>query len=90
MDIEITLEEAMTIGDIMGLDWIKFNPEEFRMGLIVEMEHGTRYPDWNLTNNDLFMTAKIALAHLEELSDYYTRLKKMEEEGKAALGLSAN
>ena len=67
----------------MGLDWSRFSPEEFRMGLIVEMEHGTRYPDWNITNNDIYMTAKIALAHLQEFTDYYTRLSRMEEQAKA-------
>ena len=83
MDISMTLEEASIIGNAMGLDWSRFSPEEFRMGLITEMEHGTRYSDWNITNNDLFMTAKIVLAHLEEFTDYYTRLKQMEEQAKA-------
>ena len=43
----------------------------------VELEHGFK-GDWNVTNSDPIATAKIALAHLDELPDYYTRLKKME------------
>jgi len=48
----------------------------------VELEHGTRDSNTNVTNDDPLMTGKIALAHLNEFPDYYTRLKKMEEEGE--------
>jgi len=50
------------------------------MGMDVELEHGLVNPQTNLTNDDEIMTGKIALAHLNEFSDYYTRLKKMEKE----------
>lgn len=75
-----TDEEARSIGDMVGVDWNAVPLEEFRMGLAVELEHGTQDPETNVTNDDLIMTGKIALAHLNELSDYYTRLKKMEGE----------
>ena len=52
------------------------------MGLDVELEHGTIDPKTNVTNDDEIITGKIALAHLNEFSDYYTRLEKMEEEAE--------
>jgi len=56
--------------------------EQFRMGMDVELEHGTRDPQTNVTNNDGILTGKIALAHLKEFPDYYTRLYKLEEEAE--------
>ena len=50
------------------------------MGLDVELEHGLASPQTNVTNDDPLMTGKIALAHLNEFSDYYTRLEKLEKE----------
>lgn len=75
-----TTEEAKKIGDEIGMDWNKYNLEEFRMGLAVEMEHGDHDPETNVTNSDPIITGKIAWAHLKEIPDYYTRLKKMEQE----------
>lgn len=75
-----TTEEAKKIGDEIGMDWNKYNVEEFRMGLAVEMEHGDHDLETNVTNSDPIITGKIAWAHLKEISDYYTRLKKMEQE----------
>ena len=75
-----TIEEAKKIGEVLGIDWSKFDVEQFRMGLDVELEHGLRDPKTNVTNDDPIMTGKIALAHLNEFPDYYTRLEKMEKE----------
>lgn len=75
-----TADEAKQIGDKIGVDWTAYDLEQFRMGLEVEMEHGARDPATNVTNDDLVMTGKIALAHLKEIPDYYTRLQKMEQE----------
>ena len=55
--------------------------EEFRRGLEVELEHGTRYPDANVTNNHPLLTGMIVLAHLKETMDYYERLDVAEIEG---------
>jgi hypothetical protein len=77
-------EEAEQVGEVLGIDWSKFDVEQFRAGLDVELEHGLRDPQTNVTNNDPIMTGKIALAHLNEFPDYYTRLEKMEKEGGAA------
>ncbi|KKP59158.1 MAG: hypothetical protein UR54_C0032G0004 [Candidatus Roizmanbacteria bacterium GW2011_GWA2_34_18] len=79
-----TTEEAKIIGEKLGIDWGKFDVEQFRMGMNVELEHGSINPVTNVTNDDPLMTGKIAFAHLNELPDYYTRLEKMEEEGEIA------
>lgn len=84
MKKSFTAEEAKMIGEQLGIDWSKFDVEQFRMGMDVELEHGTENPVTNVTNDDPLMTGKIALAHLNELPDYYTRLAKMEEEGETA------
>jgi len=73
-----TSEQAKEIGEILGVNWSKFNIEQFRMGMDVELEHGTSDPLTNVTDNDLLITGKIALAHLTEYPDYYTRLERME------------
>ena len=80
---KLTSQEAKQIGNNLGIDWDKVDLKEFTMGLNVELEHGTRYPETNVTNNDKLLTGKIAWAHLIEFPDYYTRLEKMEEEADA-------
>lgn len=75
-----TIEDAKKIGEKLGIKWDKFDAEQFRMGINVELEHGKRDPATNVTNNDPILTGKIALAHLKEFPDYYTRLDKMEKE----------
>ena len=74
------LDEAKNIGEQLGIKWDKFDVEQFRMGMDVELEHGLRDSATNVTGNDPLMTGKIALAHLNEFPDYYTRLEKMEKE----------
>ena len=77
-----TLEEAKKIGELLGIDWSKFDVEQFGMGLDVELEHGLTDLKTNVTQDDELTTGKIALAYLNEFSDYYTRLQKMEDEAK--------
>ena len=77
---KFTAEEARSLGDRIGIDWAEVPLEEFRMGLRVELEHGARDPQTNVTDDDFIVTAKIALAHLKEFPDYYTRLARMESE----------
>ncbi|MGH4140880.1 DUF5661 family protein [Clostridium sp.] len=77
-----TSEQAKKIGDALGISWNKFNIEQFRIGLEVELEHGTVDQHTNVTDNNPLITGKIALAHLEEYADYYTRLEKMETEAE--------
>lgn len=73
-------EEAKEIGEKLGITWDKWDVEQFRMGMDVELEHGTVDPATNVTNDDPLMTGKIALAHLNEIPDYYDRLDKMEKQ----------
>jgi hypothetical protein len=80
---KITEAEAKTIGEQLGIRWDKFDVEQFRLGMDVELEHGIRDPATNVTNDDLLTTGKIALAHLNEFPDYYDRLEKMEAEAEA-------
>lgn len=82
-----TTEEARRVGDRIGIKWTEVDLEQFRMGLEVELEHGIRNVVTNVTNDDLVLTGKIALAHLMELPDYYTRLMRMEEEARVMLAL---
>jgi len=80
-----TTEEAEKIGKTLGITWGLFDIEQFRMGLDVELEHGLCSPATNVTDDDSLLTGKIALAHLNEFPDYYTRLGKMEQEAKDSL-----
>ena len=80
---EFTAKEARAIGDQLGIDWNRIPLEEFRMGLRVELEHGAHDPQTDVTGDDPIVTGKIALAHLKEFSDYYTRLVKMEAEAES-------
>lgn len=78
--MQFSKEEARKIGDGLGINWSEIDFEQFRMGLEVELEHGNADPRTNATNNDPILTGKIAWAHLNELPDYYSRLKKLEQE----------
>jgi hypothetical protein len=78
-----TKEQALEWGGKLGISWQSFDVEQFRMGMDVELEHGLRDAHTNVTNDDPLTTAKIALAHLNEFPDYYTRLEAMEEEAEA-------
>lgn len=73
-------EEAKKIGEKLGIKWDKFDVDQFRRGMDVELEHGTIDACTNVTNDDPSATGKIALAHLNEFADYYDRLEKMEKE----------
>jgi len=77
-------EEAKRVGEELGIDWSEFDVEQFRMGMDVELEHGLVDPETNVTDDDPTVTGKIALAHLNEFPDYYTRLDKMEREAEKA------
>lgn len=78
-----TTEQANKIGNSLGIDWGRFDVEQFRMGLEVELEHGKKSPATDVTGDDPILTGKIALAHLNEIADYYNRLARMEREAKA-------
>ena len=79
-----TLEDARRLGEAIGIDWAtsRFDIDAFHMGLHVELEHGRRDPETNVTDDDRTLTAKIARAHLNEFPDYYTRLARMEADAE--------
>jgi hypothetical protein len=75
-----TSDEARRVGDEIGVDWSRFDLEQFRLGMDVEYEHGSHDAQTDVTGDDPIVTAKIALAHMKEFPDYYERLQRMEEE----------
>ena len=77
-----TPEEARRVGDEIGVDWDRVDPEQFRAGMDVELEHGSHDPQTDVTGNDPILTGKIALAHMKEFPDYYERLERMEREAE--------
>ena len=80
-----TADQARQVGERIGIDWAtsRFDVDQLRMGMDVELEHGKHDPDTNVTDDDITVTAKIARAHLNEFPDYYTRLARMEAEAEA-------
>ncbi|MBM3667662.1 MAG: hypothetical protein FJW90_09335 [Actinobacteria bacterium] len=78
-------EEAKRVGEEIGIDWATapFDVEQLRAGMDVELEHGRRDPTTDVTGDDPVVTGKIALAHLNEFADYYTRLRQMEAEAES-------
>jgi hypothetical protein len=82
--VRLTLDEARRLGTEIGIDWATspFDAQQFWQGLEVELEHGSRDPQTNVTNDDPIMTGKIAWAHLKELPDYYTRLAAIEADAQ--------
>jgi len=92
-EFAVTTKEAATILQILNVKKMAIPVEEFRQGLDVELEHGTRYTDANVTNNHPILSGKIVLAHLKEMMDYYERLEITEIEGdllKAVLSKNLN
>ena len=77
-----SLEEARRVGDEIGVDWARFELEQFRKGMDVEFEHGSHDPQPDVTHDDPIVTGKIALAHMKEFPDYYERLERMEREAE--------
>ena len=79
---KFTIEEAREIGGQLGVHQGDFDFEQFRRGLEVELEHGLRDPETNVTNDDVPLTGKIAWAHLKEFLGYYTRMDKLDAEAE--------
>jgi len=79
-------DEARRYGAEIGIDWATapFDAAQFAQGMSVELEHGLRDESTNVTDDDPLVTARIALAHLNEFPDYYVRLEQLEEEARRA------
>ena len=68
-----TINDVIKVAKILNIDFTKFSLNDFITGINIEFEHGLVNPLTNVTNNDLLITAKIALAHLNEFSNYYNK-----------------
>jgi len=81
---EFTVEQAVAVATELGIDFdiTPFGVEQFRRGMMVELEHGRRDPITDVTHDDPIITGKIAWAHLREMPDYYERLDVMEREAE--------
>ena len=77
----VSVKEAAKILKIVNVEKMKIPADDFRIGLEVELEHGTRFKDANVTNNHPLITGMIVLAHLKETMDYYRRIDVAEIEG---------
>ena len=82
-----TRDQARAVATELGIDFraLGCDLEQFRLGLGVELEHGPRSPESDVSGDDPVVPGKIALAHLTEFPDYYTRLAVLEREAAAAL-----
>ncbi len=78
---DVSLEESRVLQALLGAEAAAVSDAAFRKGLQVELEHGLEFSDANVTNNHPVLTAKIVLAHLKEMLDYYERLEVAELEG---------
>ncbi len=78
---KISSDEARAILSEFNVEKVDIDLDEFRRGLEVELEHGLRFEDANVTNNHPILTGKIVLAHLKESSYYYKLLEVAELEG---------
>jgi hypothetical protein len=77
-----SIEEAKRVGDAIGVDWSRFDLEQYRAGMDVEFEHGSHDPQTDVTGDDPILTGKIVLAHMKEYPDYYERLARLEAEAE--------
>ena len=87
---EVLVEEARVLQAEVGGEALQVPVEDFQFGLEVELEHGMMFPDANVTNNHPLLIARIVLAHLKEMLDYYSRLEVAELEGDMLKALVAN
>ena len=87
---EVTTQEAEKILEALETRDMKISVENFRIGLEVELEHGLRFPEANVTNNHPILTGKIVLAHFKESLDYYQRLEVAEIEGDLLKAVVSN
>jgi len=67
------LNDVYLASKILGFTFDKFSPDDFLEGINIESEHGLINPKTNVTNDDLIVTSKIALAHLNEFPNYYNK-----------------
>jgi hypothetical protein len=77
---QISIDEAKRVGESLHIDWDQVDLEEFRQGLMGNHKEGAIDPETGLTYEDVLLTGKVVLTHMEEFPDYFTRLAKLKEE----------
>ncbi len=77
---KVSVEEALSVGTQLHVDWTKIPLEQMRHGLEIELEQGTHDPTTGVTNNDLILTGNIVWSHLKEIRDYYTWFERLQPE----------
>jgi len=77
---QISIDEAQRVGESLHIDWDQVDLEEFRQGLMGNHKEGAIDPETGLTYEDVLLTGKVVLTHMEEFPDYFTRLAKLKEE----------
>jgi hypothetical protein len=87
---EVLPKEATAILAELAVGEMEITIEDFQLGLEIELEHGTRFPEANVTNNHPILTGKIVLAHFKESLDYYQRLEVTEIEGDLLKAVVSN
>ncbi|MFA5132535.1 MAG: DUF5661 family protein [Candidatus Paceibacterota bacterium] len=82
LEDRVSEDVAREVGEAIGIDWdeVEFTPKDLAAGMMVELEHGSKDANTDVTGDDLEMTAKIAWAHLKESPKYYKLLDKMEKD----------
>ena len=88
-EAKVRPKEAKTLLALVNTQKMPIDPEQFRLGLEVELEHGVRFKDANVTNNHPLITGMIVLAHMRESLDYYRLLEVAELEGDLAKAVGA-
>lgn len=81
--------EAKKLLAVINVEKMPIDPEQFRIGLEVELEHGVRFKDANVTNNHPVVTGMIVLAHMKESLEYYKLLDVAELEGDLMKAIAA-
>ena len=77
---QISMDEAKRVGESLHIDWDQVDLEEFRQGLMGNHKEGAIDPETGLTYEDVLLTGKVVLTHMEEFPDYFTRLAKLKAE----------
>lgn len=77
---QISSEEAQRIGESLHLDWDRIDLEQFRQGLMGEVDQANMDPETGRTYDSILLSGKLVVAHMQEFPDYFTRLEKLKAE----------
>lgn len=77
---QISSEEAQRIGESLHLDWDRIDLEQFRQGLMGDVDEGNMDPETGRTYDSVLLSGKLVVAHMQEFPDYFTRLEKLKAE----------